>query len=400
MKIMMVGPLPKDVGGSYTTGVCKVIYELSKQEVAGMKYYISASNISDKKAKKISAYPFQYNGYRLLFGSLVSDFLFHPVRTWKEMRYYKDVLHANPLKWEFYKVNIKDDIRRVKPDIIHVHQSVSAAFFANPKHIPSIVTMHGTFYHGEEGQDALKGPTLSYVQHADFYTGLTAECEYYMKNLYGIPSEKMTIIPNGTNTDVYYYDSAQRELLRREYGANDGVKVFITVASIQERKGQLRFIKLLEILGIDYQYWILGDGPDRQIVENYVNAHGLDERVRLFGSIESKELYKYYSAADIYAHPSTLEGQALCEMEAYATGIRTIVSKDVRDTVMTGVDNIDIYYIHDFAHPQYDDLKQWVNKGNPNRKSRKDADWRQIAEMYYDFYRTILNNNSSYGTRK
>ena len=388
----MVGPLPKDVGGSYTTGVCKVIYELSKQNVDGLEYYVSASNISDKDAKKISNKPFQYNGYRWLVGSLVSDFLFHPLRTWKEMKYYKEVLYVNPLKWEFYKVNIKDDIRRVKPDIIHIHQSVSAAFFANLKHIPSIVTMHGIFYRGEDGQEALKGLTWSCVKQADFYTGLTAECEYYMKNLYGIPPVKMTIIPNGTNTEVYYFDPTQRNRIRQKYGIDDDVTVFITVASIQERKGQMRFIKLLEKFDLNYQYWILGNGPDRQVVENYVTNHGLTDKVRFFGSIASQELFKYYSAADIYAHPSTIEGQALCEMEAYSTGIRTVVSKDVKDTVTTGVDNKDIYYILDFENPRLDDLKEWACKGNPNRKSRKDADWKLIAEKYYDFYGRILNN--------
>ena len=79
-------------------------------------------------------------------------------------------------------------------------------------------------------------------------------------------------------------------------------------------------------------------------------------------------------------------------MEAYSTGIRTVVSKDVKDTVTTGVDNKDIYYILDFENPRLDDLKEWAFKGNPNRKSRKDADWKLIAEKYYDFYGKILNN--------
>ena len=111
MKVLLIGPLTKDVGGTYTTGICKVVWELSRQAPSDVKYYVSSTNISAKKASGLCNYPFQYNGYHWLLGSIACDFIFHLCRTVKEMKYYKNVLHENPLKWEFYKVNMKRVIR-------------------------------------------------------------------------------------------------------------------------------------------------------------------------------------------------------------------------------------------------------------------------------------------------
>ena len=49
--------------------------------------------------------------------------------------------------------------------------------------------------------------------------------------------------------------------------------VFITVASVQKRKGQFNFVKLLEHLNIPYQYWIVGRGEDEDIIKQYVAEH-------------------------------------------------------------------------------------------------------------------------------
>ena len=283
----------------------------------------------------------------------------------------------------------------MQPDIIHVHQSLSALHFANTNNIPTIVTMHGVFYRGAPEQERLKGLAWSMVNQADYYTGLTTECEYYMKNLFKIPSEKMAIIPNGTSTDIYYYSQSQRNEIRSKYGVSENTVVFITVASLSERKGQLRFIKkILSNLKIDYQYWILGGGDDRTKIDEYIKDNNLYNKIKCFGVVGSEELYKFYSASDIYAHASNMEGQALCVMEAYATGIRTIVNKDVRDTVMTGVDDGNKYYVLDFDNIDFQSLVSWVNKGNPNRKSRADLTWNLVAEKYASFYKYVMERKN------
>ena len=45
MRILIIGQLPKEIGGNYTTGAANVVYELSKQREDGVLYYTYGTNI-------------------------------------------------------------------------------------------------------------------------------------------------------------------------------------------------------------------------------------------------------------------------------------------------------------------------------------------------------------------
>lgn len=401
IKVLIIAPLPKEVGGSYTTGVCKVAYELSQCEIAGVKCFIFATNISNKKALRISKFPYQYNGYRWLIFDIMKDLVLRPIKTIKELIYYKQKSHENPLRFEFYKVNFTKVLENLKPDIIHVHGvGIAPLFFANKYKIPIIDTMHGVFYNGLETERISKDRLDSDVLMSDYFTCLTEECVVKMRDLLKIPENKISLIPNGINTHVFYYSDNERLNIRRKFNVSDDTIVFITVASIQERKGQFRFVKFLMNCDFDFQYWIIGEGKDKEKIWNFCNNNQLGERVKFLGNIYSRELFKYYSAADIYAHVSTMEGQSLSEMEAYATGIRTIVCKDIKDTVVTNVNNSDIYYILDFEDYDYGKFERWITTKKQIRKSRSDVNWNIIGEKYGDLYNKILKISDNEKTIK
>lgn len=48
IKVLSIAQLPKEVGGTYTSGIARVAYELSKQSVDGVETYMYATNISSK----------------------------------------------------------------------------------------------------------------------------------------------------------------------------------------------------------------------------------------------------------------------------------------------------------------------------------------------------------------
>ena len=394
IKVLLIAPIPKEYGGSYTTGVCKVVSELMHHSPIGIQYYLSSSNLKDSNANKLCTYVNQYRGYRILFFDVLSDLILHPLRTFKEFYVYWHKCHVNPFRYEFYKVNIKRHISEIEPDLIHVHTTeVPAVYFANTKHIPVLNTFHGIFYRGEKCQKQ-HGDFLKFcANHCDYFTGLTRECEFYMKKLLNISDDKITIIPNGVNTKVYFYNETQRNIIRKQMGVSDNIILFITVASVQERKGQLCFIKVLEKLNVDWQYWIVGIGPDLEIIEKYILEHNLSSRVKCLGRKNSEDLYKYYSAADIYAHPSTMEGQALCEMEAYSTGIRVVANIDIKDTITTNVSDDNIYFLLKMDDVDYSVLIKWLTKKTENRSSRSDINWNVVSNRYSKLYEKILKNS-------
>ena len=389
----MIGQLPKEAGGNYTTGAAKVVFELSKQKVDGIELFTYATNAQISKVKPYCKYPNQYIGYSTSIWKLLKDMLFHPLETFNEWKHFLRVDHENPLRYAFYKINIEKAIVMTHPDLIHVHSigNVSVTRYAmGVSNAPLLLTCHGVFYRGDTndiiGQDRYMGN----LPMCDYYTGLTEEARIELSDILGIATDKYTIIPNGVDTSKFYFSEKWRKKVRMEMDIPEDTIVLITVASLQERKGQLAFIKILEELDVNYQYWMVGTGPDKSAIEHYVNEHYLADKVKLLGYHESDELYRYYSAADIYAHTSWKEGQALSEIEANATGLRIIVNKRIVGTIA----NLKAgdYYILDFSDFERKNLLEWIRKYDINRHSNTTLDWLNVAKKYGSLYQKLLSN--------
>lgn len=394
MRVLIIGQLPKEAGGNYTTGAAKVVYELSKQKASGVELFIYATNASAGAVKSYCSYPNKYIGYKFSILPIIKKLVTDPSKTFREWNHYKTVDHENPLRYEFYRENIRKAIEIVKPDLIHVNSigNVSVTRFAiGEKKIPLLLTCHGIFYRGESYNTIGRDRYMGNLPLCDYYTGLTEESRQEFTDILGISSEKYTIIPNGVDSSKFYFSEEWRGKIRNEMNVSNDTIVFITVASLQERKGQLTFIKLLEQLDINYQYWLVGTGPDKELIENYISEHHLEGIVKLLGYHDSDDLYRYYSAADVYAHSSWKEGQALSEIEAYATGLRTLVNKAIVGTLVADANDLKQYCIVDFDNIQYDVIKDWIRNKESKRVSKGNYDWKHILERYAEVYKRLFN---------
>ena len=391
MRVLLIGQLPKELGGNYTTGAANVVYELSKQKVDGIELYTFGTNMTAKIARCVSQYKNQYIGYSFRFISLFCSIICRPFSLIKRIRHYIKTDHQNPFRYLFYEDNIARAIRAVNPDVIHVHsiQNLSPVHFAlDNRRVPILLTCHGIFYRGEASDMIGRDIYLGNIKLADAYTGLTKESVKEYNTFLGIEESRVIVIPNGVDCNKFCYSIEKRENIRAKYQVTNTCKVFITVASIQERKGQLDFIKLLTKLDIEWQYWIIGRGPDESIIREYVAFNNIEDKVKFLGYRNSAILSEYYSAADFYAHPSWKEGQALSELEANATGLRTIVNKAIEGTIASDLSSQD-YYVVDFNDINPSDLIRWITKEQNNRQSKKNFDWCVISAMYAKVYNEI-----------
>ena len=85
MRILIIGQLPKEIGGNYTTGAANVVYELSKQREDGVLYYTYGTNITDSAAIKASSFLYQYIGYKFRPFSMLLTALCHPLDIFRHM---------------------------------------------------------------------------------------------------------------------------------------------------------------------------------------------------------------------------------------------------------------------------------------------------------------------------
>jgi len=113
----------------------------------------------------------------------------------------------------------------------------------------------------------------------------------------------------------------------------DGVrKERFTVLSVGRFTPQKRFIRLLRAHkrlldeGLAHDLWILGDGPERAMLEQYVAENGLQDSVRMPGFIENP--YPFMREADLLACSSVYEGYSTFMTEGVILG-KPIVTTDV-----------------------------------------------------------------------
>lgn len=399
MKVLIVGQLPKEMGGHYTTGIARVIGELCKHHFGELDIVVYGTNISSKKANMLNGDSKQacvYTGYRINPLGLLYHAIRHPQmtrRAWADFRVYGG---ASILHLEFFRYNYSRIINKVKPDLINYHGSgFIAMYHANkPYGVPIVLTLHGLMWSGIDSEDPKeiewKRSSELTLALANRYTTLNENALKKMLKL-GVDRNQVDIIPNGVDSHKFYYSQEARKEYRKKFSVNERTIVFITVGVVIDRKGQLSFLKILESSGIDYQYWIVGKGPDEEPINEYVKQKQIEDKVKMLGYIKDTDLYQYHSAADVYAHASTVEGQALSEVEAYATGLRIIVNDIISETVIGNAHtDSDRYLIMNFEKPNYSEFNLWLSY-EWKRESSQRYDWGNIANRYAEVYKRLLN---------
>ncbi|MBO4848172.1 MAG: glycosyltransferase [Clostridia bacterium] len=136
------------------------------------------------------------------------------------------------------------------------------------------------------------------------------------------------------DTDVIYNvidDAAIRE--KAKLPLPDGVrKKRFTVLSVGRFTAQKRFTRLLKAHkrlldeGLEHDVWILGEGPERPMLERFVTDNGLSDSVLMPGFVQNP--YPFMREADLLACSSIYEGYSTFMTEGVILG-KPIVTTDV-----------------------------------------------------------------------
>ncbi|MGH8064836.1 MAG: glycosyltransferase family 4 protein [Candidatus Entotheonellia bacterium] len=144
----------------------------------------------------------------------------------------------------------------------------------------------------------------------------------------GIGEEKIAVIPNGVDLHKFY--PFPKEEARRQLGLPHG-RVLLSVGNLLPLKGFDLFIKAFKILlderrETNLHLVIVGEGEARRELSELVVALNLDDRVRLVGEVAHDELYRWYSAADLFCLLSSREGWPNVLLEALACGTPVVAT--------------------------------------------------------------------------
>ena len=123
---------------------------------------------------------------------------------------------------------------------------------------------------------------------------------------YNIPADKIVVIPNGANTDIFRpMDQAN---VKEELGLEQRSKYVCFVGNLAPWQGVEYLIQASPIVlekVSEAKFLIIGDGMMRSELESMVKKLGLQDKFLFTGSIPFEHVPKYINASDVCVAPFT-----------------------------------------------------------------------------------------------
>jgi sugar transferase (PEP-CTERM/EpsH1 system associated) len=146
-------------------------------------------------------------------------------------------------------------------------------------------------------------------------------------NRIGVRPQHVKLIHNGVNTGRFSRADVARTATREALGIAGGEVVVGMVARLAPIKNHRYLLDAFEKLSGNApqtRLLIVGDGPERQALEDHTAVLGITQRVVFTG--ERRDTEKLLCAMDVYALSSTSEGMNLTLLEAMSSGLPVVAT--------------------------------------------------------------------------
>lgn len=150
---------------------------------------------------------------------------------------------------------------------------------------------------------------------------------------------KVHILHNAVDLNVFRYDAAGREEIRKEFGIEDDCLLVGHVGRFMTQKNHRYLLKVfarIQKINPKAKLLLVGNGELEEMLHQQVKQMGLEEYV-IFAGVRS-DVPKLLSAMDVFVFPSLYEGMPNTVIEAQATGLPCVISDTItREADVTGI---------------------------------------------------------------
>ena len=229
----------------------------------------------------------------------------------------------------------------------------------------------------------------------------------------GVPAELCEVVPNGVNMLEFagrFTAQAMRNLQMVAGSRLRNRKVLLTVGRLIERKGVVHF--LTEVMPRiisqrhDICYLIVGEGPQRELIETRITSLHLEDYVVLVGRVDDDTLRAAYHLCDLFVMPNIpvqndIEGFGLVALEAAAAGRYVVASRldGIPEAIVTGQNGtlLDPLDSEAFASTILELLADDEKRESLGRKARDYVEshysWDIVAKRYQALFMRVIHEH-------
>ena len=156
------------------------------------------------------------------------------------------------------------------------------------------------------------------------------------------------IVPTGIDVEKFYKEKNPKLNIikkRKELGLDKNDFVILFVGRIGSEKNiDLLLISMKSLVSVssNIKLLIVGDGPDLEKYQGYVDRNHLNQNVIFTGKVPWNQISSYYLISDVFVTASHTETQGLTVIEAMAASLPVVAIDDesFTDTVIDGLNGM------------------------------------------------------------
>lgn len=224
-------------------------------------------------------------------------------------------------------------LRRHDIDVVNVHfperSSLHYALAARLADVPMVVSVHGTDAFPGREEKGGRPATVDFVLREA--ASIVCPSEAFAGRVRrSLPADapRVVVIPNGIDPEAL--DDAEETRAPAGPPGEDGPLELVSVGRLDRRKGHGTAIRALRKLvdgGLDVRLEIVGEGPDRAVLEALAEREGVDRRITFAGGRERENVIAALREKDVFVHASEAESFGLGVVEAMATGLPVVATR-------------------------------------------------------------------------
>ncbi|WP_456441587.1 glycosyltransferase family 4 protein [Caldithrix abyssi] len=235
-----------------------------------------------------------------------------------------------------------------RPDIIYdryAHFSFAALWAAKKNNLPLILEVNSPYSIQKRQWEKLYFPWLSQYGEKKIFNAAPhiIVVSTPLKKIvmdYGVPEEKITVLPNGTDPERFNPDIDDRSLRKK---LNLTGKIVLGFVGILRRWHNIdQLIAVLEELNLprlNAAMIFLGDGPSYQELVEFNREKGHEAWIRFLGRIPHSEIQQYIAMMDVAISPHATPYSSPMKILEYMAMEKAILAPDmenIRDILRDG----------------------------------------------------------------